>query len=65
MIPALRLELRRGRMLVLWVGLVAMLYSGVMTLFYPTILQNAADFEKLMEVYPKELMAAFGIEEPR
>ncbi len=61
MIPALRLELRRGRMLVLWVGLVGMLYAGTMTLFYPTILENAADFEKLMEIYPKELMAAFGI----
>jgi ABC-2 type transport system permease protein len=61
MIPAFRLELRRGRMLVLWVGLVSVLYAGGITLFYPTILENAADFEKLMEVYPKELMAAFGI----
>jgi ABC-2 type transport system permease protein len=61
MIPAFRLELRRGRMLVLWVGLVSVLYAGGITLFYPTILENAADFEKLMEIYPKELMAAFGI----
>ncbi len=61
MIPAFRLELRRGRMLVLWTGAVAALYAGGITLFYPTILANAADFEKLMEVYPKELMAAFGI----
>jgi ABC-2 type transport system permease protein len=61
MIPALRLELRRGRMLVLWIGLVSVLYAGIITLFYPTILENAADFEKLMEIYPKELMAAFGI----
>ena len=61
MIAALRLELRRGRMLVLWVGLVAVLYAGGITLFYPTILENAAEFEKILEIYPKELMAAFGI----
>jgi ABC-2 type transport system permease protein len=62
MIPALRLELRRGRMLVLWVGLVSVLYAGGMTLFYPMILENAAAFEELLKVYPKELMAAFGIQ---
>jgi len=61
MIAAFRLELRRGRMLVLWIGLVSVLYAGTITLFYPTILENAAEFEKLMEIYPKELMAAFGI----
>jgi ABC-2 type transport system permease protein len=61
MMTAFRLELVRGRMLVLWVGLVAMVYAGGITLFYPTILENAAQFEKLLEVYPKQLMAAFGI----
>ena len=62
MMTAFRLELRRGRMLVLWVGLVAIVYAGGITLFYPTILENAAQFEKLLEVYPKQLMAAFGIQ---
>lgn len=62
MIPALRLELRRGRQLVLWVGLVAVLYAGTITLFYPTILASAEEYEKLLAIYPKELMAAFGIE---
>lgn len=61
MIPAFRLEFRRGRMLILWVGLVSMLYAGIITAFYPTILENAAEFEKMMAIYPKELMAAFGI----
>jgi ABC-2 type transport system permease protein len=61
MIPAFRLEFRRGRMLILWVGLVAMLYAGGITVFYPTILENAAAFEKMLEIYPKEIMAAFGI----
>jgi ABC-2 type transport system permease protein len=61
MIPAFRLEFQRGRMLIIWVGLVAMLYAGGITVFYPTILENAAEFEKMMAIYPKELMAAFGI----
>ena len=61
MIAALSLEVRRGRMLVLWVGLVAVLYAGGITLFYPVVLDNAAEYQKLLEIYPKELMAAFGI----
>jgi hypothetical protein len=61
MMTALLLELRRSRTLVLWVGLVAALYAGAITLFYPTILANAAEFERLLAIYPRELMAAFGI----
>lgn len=61
MMAAFWLELRRGRMLIVWVGLVAMLYAGIITAFYPTILENAAEFEKMLAIYPKELMAAFGI----
>lgn len=59
---AFRLELRRGRMLVAWIGIVSMAYAGFITLFYPTILKNTEQFSKLMEIYPKELMAAFGIQ---
>lgn len=62
MITAFGLEVRRGRMLVVWVGLVAVLYAGGITLFYPVVLDNAAEYEQLMKIYPKELMAAFGIE---
>jgi hypothetical protein len=61
MITALRLELRRGRMLVLWIGLVAALYAGGITAFYPTILDNAERFREMLDIYPRELMAAFGI----
>ena len=61
MITAFGLEIRRGRMLILWLGIVSVLYAGGITLFYPTILENAAEFEKMLEIYPKELMAAFGI----
>jgi len=61
MIPAFRLELRRGAMLVIWVSVVSMAYAGFIMLFYPTMIENAAAFEQMLEVYPKELMAAFGI----
>jgi putative exporter of polyketide antibiotics len=62
MLTAFRLELRRGRALVLWIGLLAALYAGGITAFYPTVIENAARFAQMMEVYPRELMAAFGIE---
>ncbi len=61
MSAAFRLELRRGRMLIFWLALVSVVYAGGMTLFYPTIAESAAEFDKLLEIYPKELMAAFGI----
>ena len=59
---AFRLELRRDRMLLFWLGLISAVYAGFMTLFFPTILENSAQFEKLLEAYPKELMAAFGLQ---
>jgi hypothetical protein len=61
MTTAFRLELRRARTLVIAMGLVAALYAGGITAFYPTIVENAARFEEMMSVYPRELMAAFGI----
>lgn len=61
MIHAFLLELRRGRALVLWVAVVAMFYAGFMTAFYPNVLENAEQFETMLAIYPKELMAAFGI----
>jgi ABC-2 type transport system permease protein len=61
MTPAFLLELRRSRSLVLWVALVSMFYAGFITAFYPTILENAEQFKKMLEFYPKELLAAFGI----
>ena len=61
MITAFRLEFRRGWMLVVWVSIVSMLYAGIITAFYPTILENAAQFQKMLEIYPKELLTAFGI----
>lgn len=61
MIPAFTLEFRRGRSQLGWIAIVSMAYAAIITAFYPTILENAEAFEKMMEVYPKELLAAFGI----
>ncbi len=58
----LRLELRRSRVLVGWLALVALAYSGVITGFYPTIKANTALLEEYLSVYPKEFLAAFGME---
>lgn len=59
---AIGLELRRSRTLVLWLGIVTALYAGLISLFYANVAENAAEWEKLLEVYPKEIMLAFGIE---
>ena len=63
MIAAFRLELRRGRMLVLWVGLVSVLYAGVITALLPDDpRERRRSSRSSWSIYPKELMAAFGIE---
>jgi putative exporter of polyketide antibiotics len=48
-------------MLLVGVAALSVLYAGGITAFYPTILENAERFEEMLSVYPKELMAAFGI----
>lgn len=58
----LRLELRRSRTLLVWLGVVTAAYAGFITVFYTNVVENAAAFQDIMKLYPKELMAAFGIE---
>jgi ABC-2 type transport system permease protein len=59
---ALRLELRRSRTLLIWLGIVTAAYAGFITIFYTNVVENAEAFEDMLALYPKELMAAFGIE---
>jgi ABC-2 type transport system permease protein len=59
---AIRLELRRSRTLVLWLGIITGAYAGFITIFYSNVVDNAAAFEDLLKLYPRELMAAFGLE---
>jgi hypothetical protein len=59
---ALRLELRRSRTLVLWLGVVTATYAGFITVFYTNVVDNAAAFNDVLKLYPREMMVAFGIE---
>jgi ABC-2 type transport system permease protein len=56
------LDIRRSRTLLIWLLVITAAYAGFMTLFYTNIAENAEQWEKLLEVYPKELLIAFGIE---
>ena len=58
-----RLELRRIRTLSVWLAVITALYAGFITLFYANVAANAEEFERLLEIYPRELMVAFGLEE--
>ncbi len=57
-----RLELRRSRSLAVWLGLVVLLYGAFIAAFYPVIRDNMKLIDEYMAVFPKPLMAAFGLE---
>ena len=61
MTPMLRKALWDLRWTTLWYGLVAVLYTAVIILYYPYFRDSAATFSKLIETYPKSLIDAFGI----
>jgi ABC-2 type transport system permease protein len=56
-----RLDLRRSRTILLWVGVVAFAYAGAMALIFPTLRENAAALENYLKIFPKEFMLAFGM----
>jgi ABC-2 type transport system permease protein len=58
---ALRLELRRGRSLTLWLAVTMALYGAIMAAMYPIMVDNDALFRQYMETFPKEFLAAFGM----
>ncbi len=57
-----RLELRRSRTLIGWLAITLALYDGTMALFYPSMTENQAAYEEILKIWPKELLAAFGME---
>ena len=57
-----RLELRRSRSLAVWLGLVVLLYGAFIATFYPVVRDNVKLLDQYMAVFPKPLMAAFGLE---
>lgn len=61
MASLLRLDLRRSRTLVVWVGLVAVAYSGTMALFYPIIRENTELLAQYLDLFPEGFLVAFGM----
>lgn len=57
-----RLELARSRTLLFWLVLLLGFYSGFMVSYYPRMAQNVEAVNKLMDLWPKEMLAAFSIE---
>jgi hypothetical protein len=60
-IPAIRLELRRMRALVVWTAVVAIAYGGIVAAIYPTFRDNNQMIEDYMALFPEEILAAFGM----
>jgi ABC-2 type transport system permease protein len=57
-----RLELRRSRTLVFWLALTLGVYAGFMVSYYPRMAKNVEAMNELLELWPKEMLAAFSIE---
>jgi ABC-2 type transport system permease protein len=60
---AFLLDLRRSRTLIFWLGVITAGYAGFISIFFTNVVENATQFEQLLEAYPKELLIAFGIGE--
>jgi len=58
----LRLELRRSRSLAIWLGIIVLAYGAFIAAFYPVIRDNAKLLDEYMAVFPKPMLAAFGME---
>ncbi len=56
-----RLELRRSRTATVWLVAIAVLYAGIVGLFYPVIRDNSKALEDYMKIFPKGLLAGFGM----
>ena len=57
----LRLELRRSRSLALGLLAVTILYGGLVGAIYPILRDNARLLDEYMAVFPKAVLAAFGM----
>jgi ABC-type transport system involved in multi-copper enzyme maturation permease subunit len=57
-----RLELRRSRSLAIWLGVVVFAYGAFVGGFYPVIRDNSKLLDEYMAVFPKPMLAAFGMD---
>ena len=58
----IRLELSRSRTLVFWLALTLGVYAGFMVTYYPRMQAQVESVNKLLDLWPKEMLAAFSIE---
>jgi beta-exotoxin I transport system permease protein len=56
-----RLEMRRSRMIALWLSVVVVVYGGIVAAMFPILEENAQAFEDYMAIFPEDLLAAFGM----
>lgn len=56
-----RLDVRRSRSILIWGCVLGFGYAAIMALVYPTMKANAAVMDEYLKIFPKELMAAFGM----
>lgn len=59
---ALRLELRRSRTFAAWLAIILLAYGAFIAGFYPVIRDNTKLLDEYMAVFPKPILAAFGME---
>jgi len=58
---AFRLELRRNRVLAIWLGTAVAGYAAIMGLMYPFLKENDALVQQYVAAFPKGFMAMFGM----
>lgn len=64
MMAVFRKAFRDSRWTVLWMSIGLALYALMVMSFYPSIIEQQEDFDKLLENYPKELMSfMYGTDE--
>ncbi len=56
-----RLEMRRSALLAFWMAIVVVAYGGIVAAMYPIMQANSKAFDDYMAIFPKELLAAFGM----
>ncbi len=58
---AFGLEWHRSRVLIAALAVIGALYAAFISIFYTNVVENAAAFQELIDLYPKELLQAFGM----
>jgi ABC-2 type transport system permease protein len=58
----LRLELLRSRSLATWLSVIVLAYGAFIAAFFPVIRDNAKLIDDYMAVFPKGMLAAFGMD---